>query len=207
MNLAVYSSLFEPDISGCPSNITVVGVDVDCVLTLTVFTEMSLMYPSGATISEIVYCLGIMLERRTMPEVLFASSALSSVTAKLLLLVNGFGVIRKVAPPIGLFFSSTFSIIREDDHNVLLDDNDIFLFKESASALLLSSLSIISAILPSSKLAPSKYWLIKLKVITKPKNTNIETDIDSKLKCIDLNFNNKNLIFGKFNVHIFSRYT
>src|SRR4051812_17893409 len=111
MNLAVYSSLFESELSGCPSNITVVGDDeVDCVLILTVFTEMSLVYPSGATISEIVYCLGIILERRTMAEVLFASSALSSVTAKLLLLVNGFGVIRKVAPPIGLFFSSTFSI-------------------------------------------------------------------------------------------------
>src|SRR5215217_2514780 len=112
--------------------------------------------------------------------------------AKLLLLVNGFGVIRKVAPPIGLFFSSNFSIIREDDHNVLLGDNDIFFFKESASALLLS-LSIISAILPSSKLISSKYWLIKLKVITKPKNTNVETNIDSKVKCIDLNFKNKNV--------------
>src|ERR671926_112253 len=120
MNLAVYSSLFESDLSGCPSNITVVRIDVDCGLILIVFTEMSLIYPAGATISEIVYCLGITLGRRTMPEVLFASSALSSVTAKLLLLVNGFGVIRKVAPPIGLVFPSNFSIRSEGD-----EDNDL----------------------------------------------------------------------------------
>src|ERR687890_1929719 len=206
MNLAVYSSLFEPDISGCPSNITVVGFDVDCVLTLTVFTEMSLMYPSGATISEIVYCLGIMLERRTMPEVLFASSALSSVTAKLLLLVNGFGVIRKVAPPIGLFFSSTFSIISEGDDEVmlLLDDSDEFLFKEYANtfSLFLSSLPIIFAILLLSKLVSSKVWLIKIKVITKPKNIIAEIYIDSKLKCINLAFNNKNIILRKFIVYL-----
>ena len=64
MNLAVYSSLFESELIGCPSNITVVGDDdgVDCVLIVTVFTEMSFMYPSGATISEIVYCLGIILD-------------------------------------------------------------------------------------------------------------------------------------------------
>jgi hypothetical protein len=94
-----------------------------------------------------------------MPEVLFASSALSSVTAKLLLLVNGFGVIRKVAPPIGLFFSSTFSIISEgDDDVILLDDSDEFLFKEYANTLLLlSSLPIIFAILLLSKLVSSKY--------------------------------------------------
>jgi hypothetical protein len=163
------------------------------------------MYPSGATISEIVYCLGIILERRTTPEVLFASSALSSVTAKLLPLVYGFGVIRKVAPPIRLFFSSTFSIIRKDEDDVmlLLDDSDEFLFKEYANTLLLlllllSVLPIIFAILPLSKLVSSKYWLIKIRVIAKPKNIIAKTDIDSKLKCINLAFNDENLILRKF---------
>ena len=61
MNLAVYSSLFEPDVSGYASNVTVGEDDVDCVLILTVFIETSYMYLSGATISEIVYCLGITL--------------------------------------------------------------------------------------------------------------------------------------------------
>src|SRR5215208_6582920 len=138
-----------------------------------------------------------------MPEVRFASSALSSVIAKLLLLVNGFGVIRKVAPPIGLFFSSTFSIIREDEDDVMLlldDNNDKFLFKEYANTLLLllSSLPILFAILPLSKLVSSKYWLIKIRVIAKPKNIIAKTDIDSKLKCINLAFNDENLILRKF---------